>query len=199
MKTYIFFIFCGKLLLGEFKMAKNNKKSNNLWIIKITLITFIISLIFSSISESLIPNLNIIFGIVIVIVFILIGVIFDMIGVAITVSSANEGPFHAKSAKKVKGAKTAVKLLKNADKLSSFCNDVIGDICGILSGSAGITIATIIINKFNFNSLLVSLLVTSIIASLTIGGKALGKAVAIKNSTEIVYSFSKFVSNFYRK
>lgn len=180
-------------------MAKNNKKSNNLWIIKITLITFIISLIFSSISESLIPNLNIIFGIVIVIVFILIGVIFDMIGVAITVSSANEVPFHAKSAKKVKGAKTAVKLLKNADKLSSFCNDVIGDICGILSGSAGITIATIIINKFNFNSLLVSLLVTSIIASLTIGGKALGKAVAIKNSTEIVYSFSKFVSNFYRK
>ena len=178
-------------------MKKNDKKSRTNWIIKITLITFIISLIFSGISEVLIPNLNIFFGILIVIIFILLGVIFDMIGVAITSASANESPFHAKSAKKVKGAKTAVKL-KNADKLSSFCNDVIGDICGILSGSAGITIASNIINKFNFNPLIVSLLVTSIIASLTIGGKALGKGIAIKNNTEIVYTFSKLISKFYK-
>lgn len=27
-------------------------------------------------------------------------------------------------------------LKKNADKVSSFCNDVIGDICGIISGAA---------------------------------------------------------------
>lgn len=175
-------------------MARKNKKNNTKWIIKITFITFLISLFFSGLSEILIPNLNIVLGVFIVIIFILIGVLFDMIGVAIT--SADESPFHAKSSKKVKGAKTAVRLLKNADRVSSFCNDVIGDICGILSGSAGITIATAIINQFHFNPFVVSLLVTSVIASLTIGGKAIGKGIAIKNNTEIVYSFSKVLSYF---
>lgn len=177
-------------------MVKKNKKSNTLWIIKIILITFLISLFFSGISEMLIPKLNIFWGIIIVIVFILIGVLFDMIGVAIT--SADEGPFHAKSSRKIKGAKTAVKLLKNSDKVSSFCNDVIGDICGILSGTAGIAIANSIIIQTNFNSFAVTLLITAIIASLTIGGKAIGKSIAIKNNTEIVYTFSKIVSCFYK-
>ncbi len=179
-------------------MAKKNKKNKNNvnWIIKVTLITFLISFFLSGISELLIPNLHIIFGITIVIIFILLGVLFDMIGVAIT--SASEKPFHAKSAKKVKGAKTAVKLLKNADRVSSFCNDVIGDICGILSGSAGITIANSIINTFNWNPFIVTLFITSIIASLTIGGKALGKSIAIKNNTQIVYNFSKIIACFYK-
>ena len=177
-------------------MTKKNKKNNTIWIIKITLITFFVSLFFSGLSEILIPRLNILFGIVIVIVFVLIGVLFDMIGVAIT--SADEGPFHAKSSKKIKGAKTAVKLLKNADKVSSFCNDVIGDICGILSGSAGVTIANTVIMKFDFNPFLVTLLITAIIASFTIGGKAIGKSIAIKNNTEIVDAFSKLLSYFYK-
>jgi len=177
-------------------MAKKVKKSNTIWIIKITLITFFISLFFSGLSEIIIPNLNIVFGIIIVIVFVLIGVIFDMIGVAIT--SADDKPFHAKSSKKIRGAKTAVKLLKNADKVSSFCNDVIGDICGILSGSAGVTIANTIIKQTNFNPFLVTLLITAIIASLTIGGKAMGKSIAIKNNTQIVYTFSKIISCFYK-
>lgn len=177
-------------------MAKKTKKNNVKWIIRITLITFFISLFFSGLSEILIPNLNIFLGVVIVIIFVLIGVLFDMIGVAIT--SADDKPFHAKSSKKIRGAKTAVKLLKNADKVSSFCNDVIGDICGILSGSAGVTIANTIIKQTNFNPFLVTLLITAIIASLTIGGKAIGKSIAIKNNTQIVYTFSKIISCFYK-
>lgn len=177
-------------------MAKKNKKNNTSWIIKIISITFFVSLFFSGLSEMLIPKLNIFLGILIVVIFVLIGVLFDMIGVAIT--SADDKPFHAKSSKKIKGAKTAVKLLKNADKVSSFCNDVIGDICGILSGSAGVTIANIIITKTNYNPFMVTLLITAIIASLTIGGKAIGKSIAIKNNTEIVYTFSKILSCFYK-
>ncbi|MEG0826090.1 MAG: hypothetical protein RR404_01330 [Bacilli bacterium] len=177
-------------------MAKKQKKSNWIWIIKITLLAFIISFIFSGLSEILISKINLIGGLAILIVFISLGVIFDMIGVAIT--SADEEPFHAKSSRKVKGASTAVKLLKNADKVSSFCNDVVGDICGILSGSAGVMIATTIINKFNINAFLVALLVTAIIASLTIGGKAIGKGIAIKNNKTIVFIFSKVLAVFYK-
>ena len=177
-------------------MAKKNKKSNIGWIIKIILITFMISMIFSSISETFIPRINLIGGVIILFIFIGLGVLFDMIGVAFT--SVNEEPFHAKSSRKVIGASTAVKLIKNADRVSSFCNDVVGDICGILSGSAGVMIASTIINNFKFNPFLVSLIVTSIIASLTIGTKAMGKSVAIKNNEKIVFRFSKIISVFYK-
>ena len=120
-----------------------------------------------------------------------------MIGVAVT--SADEKPFHSMSARKVKGANIAVMFKKNADKVSSFCNDVIGDICGIISGSAGVIIATFLANTFEINIFIVTLLVTAIIAALTIGGKALGKSIAINKSNYILYEFSKLVSHFYKK
>lgn len=177
-------------------MAKKKKQNRTKWIITITISAFIISFIFSLLSETLIPKVNLFGGIIILILFILLGVIFDMIGVAVT--SADDKPFHSMSARKVKGANIAVKFIKNADKVSSFCNDVVGDICGILSGSAGVMIATTLSTTLNINPLLMSLLVTAIVASLTIGGKALGKGIAIKNNTTILYTFSKIVSIFYR-
>lgn len=177
-------------------MAKKDKKKNSLWIIKITLLTFMLSIGFSFVSEITIPNISLSGGVVILIVFILLGVIFDMIGVAIT--SCDEEPFHAKSSRKVKGASTAVKLLKNADKVSSICNDVVGDICGILSGSVGVMIISTIISKFNTDNMITTLVITALIASFTIGGKAIGKGVAIKNNEKIVFSFSKILSIFYK-
>ena len=43
-----------------------------------------------------------------------------------------------------------------------------------------------------------TLLTTAIVASLTIGGKAIGKSFAINNCDIILYKFSKFVSYFYK-
>lgn len=177
---------------------KNEKKSKKYiewnWIIKILIIAFFISFSFSFISEITIPNVNIILGIILVIVFIFIGVIFDIIGVAVT--SSDEKIFNSMSARKVKGAKLAVKFKKNADKVSSFCNDVIGDVCGIISGSAGSIIAIAIAQVLNYNTFIVSLVVTSIVASLTIGGKAIGKSIAINKSNIILYRFAKILSVF---
>ncbi|WDC83794.1 hypothetical protein PL321_14940 [Caloramator sp. mosi_1] len=76
---------------------------------------------------------------------IFVGIIFDIIGVAVT--AAEEAPFHSLASRKVKGAKTAVKLIRNADKVSNFCNDVIGDICGVVSGAAGAIIISKLISK----------------------------------------------------
>ena len=122
---------------------------------------------------------------------------FDIIGVAVT--TADEAVFHSMNSRKVKGAKIAVRFKKNADKVSSFCCDVIGDICGVISGAAGTTIATILVTKYHFNVLLVGLLITAIISSLTIGGKAIGKSFAINKSDIILYEFAKFITNFYKK
>lgn len=171
---------------------KKLKNTNYKWIIKISILAFIISLIFSFISENIIKNVNLIISILILVIFISLGIIFDMIGVAVT--SADIEPFHSMSSRKVSGAKEAVKLKKNADKVSSFCNDVIGDICGIISGSVGVTIS-IYLSKY-IPLMVSSLLVTAFIASLTIGGKALFKSVAINNSNEILYRFAKILSIF---
>lgn len=164
------------------------------WTIKIILIAFIISFMFSALSETIMPKVNIVISIIALILFILIGIIFDMIGVAITTCDIK--PFHSMNAKKLKYASTGIKLINNQAKVSSFCNDVIGDICGIISGSAGVIIATTLSKTLNIDIFLMSLLITSTIAALTIGGKSLGKTIALKNNTAIIKVFSKIMSVF---
>lgn len=171
------------------------KKDN--WTIKIIIMAFIISFVFSSLSETIMPKVSLIPSIIILIIFILIGIIFDMVGVAITTCDIK--PFHSMSSKRIKYASTGIKLINNLAKVSSFCNDVIGDICGIISGSAGVLIASTLSSKFNLNLLITSLITTSLIAAFTIGGKALGKQTAIKNSTKIVKTFAQTIHIFYKK
>ncbi len=97
------------------------------WAIKVTILSFILSIIFAYISDKAVSNLSVIPAIIILIVVILIGVIFDIIGVAVTV--ADESELHARATKKVKGAKESIKLIKNSSQVSNICADVIGDIC----------------------------------------------------------------------
>lgn len=141
-----------------------------------------------------IPKINIYFGVVIILVFIFISIIFDMIGVAIT--AAEERPFHSMASKKVKGASHSVKFLKNSDKLASICNDVIGDVCGVVSGSAGVLVANTLADILNKDVSIVVLITTAVIASLTITGKAIGKSIAINNSESITFTVGKVVSIF---
>lgn len=166
------------------------------WVLAITIMAFFISIIFSFISESILPNVPVLIGVIVLIVFILIGVLFDMIGVAVT--AADEKPFHSMSAQKVRGARVAITLKRNADKVGSFCNDVIGDICGIISGSAGVMVALSLSESFGVEQVILSLLVTGLTAAFTIGGKALGKGVAIAKATMILYECSKVISYFYQ-
>ena len=84
------------------------KKDNLKWFITIFITTFILSITFSYISTNALNNLDVIPAMIILILVILVGIVFDIIGVAITV--ANEHEFHAKATKKVKGAKTSIKL-----------------------------------------------------------------------------------------
>ena len=174
---------------------KEKQKKNRKWMIQIFFMAFLISVMFSFVSETMIPKLSTIFGVLLILVFILLGIIFDMIGVAVTAS--DEAPFHSMSARKVKGANIAVLLKKNADKVGSFCNDVIGDICGVVSGSAGAIIASSFAQTLHVSSFLMSLLVTGFIAAFTIGGKAIGKSFAINQSDMILYKVAKFISYFY--
>lgn len=180
------------------KASKQNKnislKADYKWIVTITLTAFIITFVMSIFSELALKDISLLLGVLIVLLFIFLGIIFDMIGISVTV--ADKKVFHSMAAKKVSGAKVALKLIANNSKVSSFCNDVIGDICGILSGTAAGTIAILLSSKFNLNLFIVTLVITSLIAALTIGGKALGKSIAINHSNSILYKFARVIKIF---
>ena len=133
------------------------KKIDYKWIVKIVVIAFCLSGLFTLISETAIPHINIIFGLIVTVLIITIGVLFDMIGVAVT--TASETPFHSMASKKVKGSKISLWLIKNADKVSSFCCDVIGDICGIITGVTGVAIVTILSERRLMGPIYISLIV----------------------------------------
>lgn len=110
-----------------------------------------------------------------------------MIGVAVL--SCEESTFHAKASRKITGSKECIKLIKQANKTSSVCNDVIGDICGIISGSISASLVVLL-----WNRPIVSILLTAIVSALTVGGKAIGKRIAIEHAEDIVFIVGKTVS-----
>ncbi len=176
-------------------MKKRNKKNKEaIWIMMIFIITFFLSAGFGAMSNTIVSIVDTPYAIITTIIIILVGVFFDVIGVAI-VSDA-EHSHHARAAKKHKGAKESLFMIKNAAKVSNIANDVIGDICGVISGALAAVIAIDISISINANLILVSLIVSAVVASLTVGGKAIGKSYAIKNSKKIVEKVGKVISLF---
>ena len=179
-------------------MSKNSKQAEKdhsklKWFIQVFITTFILSICFSYISTYGVSNLNLISSIIILILVIAIGIFFDIIGVAVTV--ANEHEFHAKATKKVEGAKTSIKLIKNSAKVANICADVIGDVCGVLSGAISAMISAKLVESAGVN---MQFMISAVVASLTVGGKALGKEIANKNSTPIVHFVGIILNKVYK-
>ncbi|MBE6925804.1 MAG: hypothetical protein E7461_03065 [Ruminococcaceae bacterium] len=174
---------------------KKGKQTRTKWIITIFLLTIAISAVISFCSTQLMAASTMAVAFVILLVIVLIGIMFDIIGVAVT--SADEKPFHSMAARKVIGAQEAIRLLRKADKVSSICCDVIGDICGVVSGSASAAIVAQILSNFDFSiPQLITLGMSALVAGLTVGGKAIGKGFAIGSSTAIVHLVGKVVWSF---
>ncbi len=174
-------------------LNKNNRQL--IWSIKILVLSFALSICFGVLSELLLSDTGVVVAILVIFLFVGLSIVADMIGVATT--AANIQPFRAMASKKVKGAKEAINLLLKADRVSSICCDVVGDVCGILSGAAG---ASIVI-KFALESksaleIIIASLVSAIVASITIFGKSICKKYAIDNSSKIVLLAGKLLAIF---
>ncbi|NJD01368.1 MAG: Mg2+ and Co2+ transporter CorB [Ruminiclostridium sp.] len=161
-----------------------SKKKNIIWILLITIISFFTSAVLSWAASDVLKVVDILTAFLVILFIVLVNIIADTIGTAVT--AANETPFHAMASRKLYGAKQAIRLIRNADKVSNVCNDVIGDICGVISGVAGAYIIIRIIGEKS-EITLAELVITGLIAAVTVGGKALGKIIAIGNSNYIVY------------
>ena len=169
--------------------SKRESKKTVRWVITIFVITLFVSGAISLLSEELLSRSGVVAAFFILLFIVLVGILFDVVGVAVT--SADEKPFHSMAAHKEKGGKEAIRLLSRANEVSSFCNDVVGDICGIVSGSTAAVIVVQLQRNFNTTSVLISIGVTALISGLTIGGKALGKTVAINDCTNVVYRVAR--------
>ena len=171
---------------------KKERNKTIRWVVTIFLVTIVISGIISFVSDEVMSRSGIVSAFLILLAIILIGIIFDVIGMA--VASADEKPFHSMAARKVPGAQQAIRLLRNAESVSSICNDVVGDICGVVSGSASATIATQILRNWEFGwPQIITLMMSAFCAGLTVGGKAIGKTFAVNSATSIVHTVGKFI------
>lgn len=158
-------------------MNKNSTK----WAFKVFVLSISLSIIFSLFSQSLLPSLSPFFSIFVIVFFVFVSVIFDMVAVAFT--SINKEQLE--KYKNENGYVMAVKLCERADKVASFGGDVVGDICGILSGAGGVSlVVNMNIQDANLN-LLVTCLVSSLIAGITIFCKAIMKTYALQNCEQI--------------
>ena len=175
-------------------------KTNSRWVAKVIVIGVIASMTFTLASSKILGSVGYVMAFVLLLIFILLGIIFDLIGVAVT--AADMAPLHAMAAHREKGAAEAVKMIRNAEKVSSFCNDVVGDISSIVSGSTAAIIAARLMEDFSTQNMFIQISVSTFVTALTIGGKAVGKTMAINRSTFIVLRVGKiinFVSGFFKK
>ena len=170
--------------------------SNIIWFIKVFILTFVLSIVFSYISTNGVAQLDLVPALLILVLVIFVGIFFDIVGVAVTV--ADEQEFHAKATKKVEGSKSSIKLIRNAPKVANICADVIGDICGVLSGAISALISVKITEQFGL-SFNLQFILSATVAAFTVGGKAIGKQIANKNSTKIVHAVGIVLNKFHKK
>ena len=175
--------------------SKRERNKTVRWVITIFLVTILVSGTISFISDEIMAASSVFVAFLILLAIVFLGIIFDVVGVAVT--SADEKPFHSMAARKVTGAQEAIRLLRNAERVSSICNDVVGDICGVVSGAASATIAAQVLQNMEFTMpRLITLVMSALVAGLTVGGKAIGKTFAINSCTTIVHTVGKIVWSF---
>jgi CBS domain containing-hemolysin-like protein len=175
----------------------NLKKGSTLkHAIMVALGTFFLAVAISSYSQIFLKSIDsLIFSFALLLVIIFIGIFFDIIGIAAT--AAEEAPFHARASRKLAGARQSIWMIRNADKVANFCNDVVGDICGTISGSIGALIVLSLTQYIKgWEDWIIGTVMVGLVAALTVGGKAAGKSAAINNADQIILYVGQAMSWF---
>ncbi len=164
------------------------------WGLGVLLLSFVLTVIFSFLTEISVKNSPAYICVIVLLVLLVLNISCDVLANAII--SCDPEAFHAMASRKIKGAKRAVSFCRNASKLGSIFADVIGDICGIVSGAAGTALIVHFAVSGTAYELIVSIGVSAVIGALTVGGKAIFKHFAIKFNRQIVFGFAKFTTIF---
>lgn len=158
----------------------------------IALITFFIAMLVTLISQARIEDVTFVTAVIILLVVIFVGVIFDMVGVAATVTRVKT--FNAMASKKVFGARHGLYLARHGDRVASFMCDIVGDICGTVSGAISAVIVFRIVRNWGGPRTLINLVIIGIASALTVGGKAFCKAYGINRSHHIILFVARIMA-----
>ena len=188
----------GTSLSSESALSKKEKAKQNQqrWVLTVVILSFVLSILMSFLTSIFVESAGLFLALMALIVLVLLGIITDIIGTAVT--SAEDQPFIAMASKRITGAKQALRLIRMAEKVSSLLNDVVGDIVGIVSGSAGSVIALSLV-KLGVPGTVASVLIAAFTSAFMIGGKAYGKGFAIENSAKIVLQVGRVMALFEKK
>lgn len=172
-------------------MARGVKTSIVVPALWIAFFTFAVGMILSLGIESFIATVEDTFlSFIGLVVVILLGIISDAVGTATT--AAQLAPFNSMASQKIPGARQAVRLVRNADLVANLTADMVGDISGTLSGAIGAAIVFSLSSSFSLvNDVLLGAVMTSFIAAATVGGKTIGKSIAIRYANPIVFRVGK--------
>lgn len=172
---------------------EKTKQSKQRWILTVVCLSFGLSVVMSFVTSIFVESAGLLVALLSLIVLVMLGIVTDVIGTAVT--SADEQPFIAMASKRITGAKQALHLIRKAERVSSLLNDVVGDIVGIVSGSAGSVIAVYLVSM-GMRSAIASVMVTAFTSAFMIGGKAYGKGIAIEYSDRIVLFVGRLMALF---
>lgn len=175
---------------------EKTKQSKQKWVLTVVCLSFGLSVVMSFVTSMFVESAGLFVALLSLLVLISIGIVTDIVGMA--VASANEQPFIAMASKRILGAKQALYLIRRAERVSSILNDVIGDIVGIVSGSAGSVIAVYLVS-LGLKSTIASVLITAFTSAFMIGGKAYGKGIAVAYCDKIVLFAGRVMAMFARK
>lgn len=180
----------------KFKVPRPNTNISvtHRWTVTVLVLSFVLSVIFGIVTSVMMEKLELVWAFLILFIIVAVNILFDLIGTA--VMNAEESPFHSLSSRRVSGASESIGIIRRAPQITSLCCDIIGDIAGIISGSATAVIAAELVVTFHWNGILPSLMLTGVVSSMTIGGKAFFKGIAMKNANSIVFSIGKFLNIF---
>ena len=173
------------------------KQGQQRWVVTVVFLSFGLSIFMSLLTSLFVESAGLFVALLSLIILVTLGIVTDMIGTAVT--AAVEQPFIAMASKRIAGAKQALRLIRMAERVSSLLNDVVGDIVGIVSGSAGSVIALYLVSALGMPGTLASVLITAFTSAFMIGGKACGKSFAIENSSKIVLYVGKAMAVFESK
>ncbi|MCF8009726.1 MAG: hypothetical protein K9L17_00570 [Clostridiales bacterium] len=175
-------------------MANNKSTVSGCYILIVGIISFFLAAFFYVVSHLISQYINnILLSLIFLLIVIILGIISDLIGTS--AAAGSETMFHSRASKRIPGAREGVYLVRNADRVANIANDVIGDIAGTVSGAIGISLVFQIVSSYpQVNEIFVTMITTALIASLTVGGKAFGKKLALSRGNDIIFVVGQIIA-----
>lgn len=170
---------------------KGGRSGETRRILGVLISTFILAVVFSLLSDSVLRTTTVLLATLVLVAIVLIGILADIVGLA--AAAADPAPLNAMAAKKTPGARQALRLIRNAPRVATVFNDLIGDISGTVSGAAAASIVfSVVDGRAAVDVGLATVLMVSVVAAVTVGGKAIGKSVAIDRADRIMLQVGRF-------